>query len=306
VVKRLLGRPARFAGDEAMRERERVFGVVHFEQDPPVFDGVSAEVARRGAQSGYEAATTQTYTLDIPKLPERAQSIVAQLEEADVTTVIFLGDPIMPIYLTKAATEQGYFPEWLVTGTVLTDTTVLGRLYDQRQWAHAFGLSSLAGRTPRQLQEGWRLHEWYYDEPPAAAKTSGIIYPAVHQLMIGIHLAGPKLSAATFQGGMFGYPPSGGGPTTPRVSYGDHGTFEEDDYVGVDDTTEIWWDADAVGPDEQDVRGTGMWRYANGGRRYLPGEMPAEEPDAFVEEGSVTLFAEIPPEDRPPDYPPPR
>jgi hypothetical protein len=56
---------------------------------------------------------------------------------------VFLGDPIMPIYLTKAATDQNYFPEWIITGTVLTDTTVFGRLYDQKQWAHAFGISSL-------------------------------------------------------------------------------------------------------------------------------------------------------------------
>ena len=52
----------------------------------------------------------------------------------------------MPIYLTQAATAQGYFPEWLVSGTVLTDSTVMGRQYDQRQWAHAFGLSVLPGQ----------------------------------------------------------------------------------------------------------------------------------------------------------------
>ena len=53
----------------------------------------------------------------------------SRLKEAKVTSVVFLGDPIMPIYLTKAATDQDYFPEWIITGTVLTDSTTLGRVH---------------------------------------------------------------------------------------------------------------------------------------------------------------------------------
>jgi hypothetical protein len=71
-----------------------------------------------------------------------------------VTTVVFLGDPVMPIYLTKAATDQNYYPEWIITGTVLTDSTALGRNYDQTQWAHAFGISSLPLRLPPEQLRG--------------------------------------------------------------------------------------------------------------------------------------------------------
>lgn len=62
----------------------------------------------------------------------------------------------MPIYLTQAATAQDYFPDWLVSGTVLTDSTVMGRQYDQRQWAHAFGLSVLPAKTPADQLEAYR------------------------------------------------------------------------------------------------------------------------------------------------------
>ena len=45
--------------------------------------------------------------------------------------------------------------------------------------------------------------------------------------------------------------------------------------------------------------------YANGGERYLPGEMPDTDSDAFREEGSVGLLPEIPEDERAPAYPPP-
>ena len=52
---------------------------------------------------------------------------------------------MFPTFLTKEATAQGYFPEWVVLGYAYTDTAVFGRQYDQKQWAHAFGVSLLPG-----------------------------------------------------------------------------------------------------------------------------------------------------------------
>ncbi len=236
------------------------------------------------------------------------------------STIVFLGDPIMPIHLTQQATAQDYHPEWIVTGTALTDTTVLGRMYDQEQWSHAFGISSLPARTLREEGDAWRLHEWFHGTAPAAANTHGLIYAPIQLLFTGIHMAGPDLSAETFADGLFAFPESGGSPTAPHVSFGDHGYFtlpsEKDgectsddprpDYQGTDDVTEIWWDAEAVGPDEQGRSSSpGMWRYAHGGHRYLPGEMTGEEVAAFVEEGSVTIVEDDPARERIPDYPPP-
>ncbi len=305
VVGRLFGRKAEFAGDPELRDQERRFGVVHFEQDPPVFGATEKVVEERGKAVGYESEISLTYQLVISELGEKARALVARLKEADVTTVIFLGDPIMPIYLTEAATAQDYYPEWMITGTVLTDTTVFGRLYDQKQWAHAFGVSSLPARQPREQGEAWRLHQWYYGEPPAAAKTSAVLMEPIRLLMLGIHMAGPNLTPETFRDGLFAYPPSGGTVTAPQISFGDHGYFENPDYTAVDDMTEIWWDAEATGLDDQNNEGPGMMRYVDGGQRYLPTEMPEGPPGAFTEEGSVTLYDEPPAGAEPPDYPSP-
>lgn len=98
-----------------------------------------------------------------------------------------------------------------------------------------------------------------------------------------------------------------------RLSYGNKGVFPpppgqesaNPDYLAVDDMVKVWWNADATGPDEQGEEGRGMMMYANGGRRYLPGQMTEGSPDAFEEEGAVDYFDEVPADLRPPSYAPP-
>jgi hypothetical protein len=197
---------------------------------------------------------------------------------------VFLGDPLMPRLLTQQATKQDYHPEWMFTGTVFTDTAAVARLYDQEQMAHAFGASSSPARTTPELSEPWQLFRWWYGTEPTSPKTMLFWGPVVQQLFLGIHMAGPHLSAETFAGGLFNYPPTGGtdttglssvdlflegylaGDSTPAISFGprEGGTV---DYVAVDDFTTAWWDADAVGPDESGEDGTGMWQYTGMGLR---------------------------------------
>jgi hypothetical protein len=317
VQKQLLGKPAQFAGDPAMQTKTRVFGSINFEQDPPVFTSLNDVTAKCGQQQGYQQADTETYVFDISTFQDRATAIIAKMKAAGVTTVLFLGDPIMPIYLTKAATAQDYHPEWIVTGTALTDTTTLGRLYDQTQWSHAFGISNLAARTNQDQQEAFRLHQWYYGQPPAATGTNGIIYAPLNQLLTGIYMAGPNLTPETFKAGLFHLPPAGGGPTNPEISYGDHGYYKmldpntcgpagpRPDYLGTDDVTEIWWDSTQTGPDEQGKAGTGMWRYIDMGKRYLPGQIPDQTTPMFDPTNTITVYQQVPPQDQPTQYPSP-
>lgn len=309
LTKELNNRPAKWAGDPKMRTKQRVFGTVHYEQDPPVFTGTSKAVSELGKKNGWEAKVNLTYLLDLNRLPEIAAGLIAKLKNAGVTTVMFLGDPIMPIYLTKAATAQNYHPEWIVTGTVLTDTTALARNYDQGQWAHAFGLSTLPARVPQDDSDAYRTYRWYYGEMPEAAKTSGVIYPPLLQLFQGIHLAGADLTPQTFAGGMFRYPPTGGQPAAPHVSYGQNHLFHftnGDDFVSVDDSTLIWWDPNKSGLDEQGKQGKGMYQYVDMGKRYLPGKLPTELQPFFSTEHAFTGYSDVPPELTTPPYPPPK
>ena len=305
-IANLWNKPARYAGDPALRDSKRVIGVVYYEQSPPVFTNVRKQTLAHYAKLGYEAKSTQTYLLDLATLDSQAQTIIGHLKADGVTTVVFLGDPLMPKYLTEQAASQNYHPEWVITGTVFTDTTAAARLYDPTEWAHAFGTSSQAARTAPQLQDPWRVYKWYYGTDPVATKSQGFIGPAMQELFIGLHMAGPDLTPKTYAGGMFNYPPSGGTKADPRISFGFHGQFPNADYVGVDDFTVVWWDAKAVGPDEQNKVGPGMWAYVDGGARYLLGTKPPKIGDGvlFDKAGSVDLYKQVPSDSKTPSYDP--
>ena len=305
-IANLWNRPARFAGDAKMRKEQRVIGVVYYEQNPPVFTNVRKDTLTHYSKLGYDAKSTQTYVLDLNTLNSQAQTIIGHLKADGVTTVVFMGDPLMPTYLTQQATSQNYHPEWVITGTAFTDTTAAARLNDQSQWAHAFGTSTMPARGKPELQESWRLVKWFYGTYPVAKKSQAFLGPSFLELYLGLHMAGPDLTPFTYAGGMFNYPPSGGGATEPRISFGFHGQFPNADYVGSDDFTIVWWDVDAKGPDEQDKDGKGMWAYLQDGKRYLLGTTPPKVGDQvlFDPKLATTLLSSIPKGSRPPDYPP--
>ena len=56
---------------------------------------------------GVELIDHKSYVLDVAKIPQTAAEIGVALKEANATTVIFTGDPIMPRYFTEQATDQG-------------------------------------------------------------------------------------------------------------------------------------------------------------------------------------------------------
>ncbi len=74
----------------------------------------------------------------------------------DVTSIACACAPFAPIFFTQEATRQNYRPEWIITGSVLTDTAFFARTYDQTQWANAFGLSFLTARSPQESGAEWK------------------------------------------------------------------------------------------------------------------------------------------------------
>jgi len=304
MVGKLFRGKAERAGDPAMRSRPRVYGLLHYDtpdgRQRRLFETLRDDLASRGVK----LATDVEYFLDIPKAQENARTVVSKLKAAGVTTVIFTGDPLMPIYFTKEATAQQYFPEWIVGPSVLADSTVFARQYDQRQWAHAFGMSQIAARGTPETGEAYRIYEWQFGEAPPG-NLYPVVYPDPQVLFTGIHLAGPRLTPETFRDGLFRYPVTGGGPTTPTVSRGRHGIWPGVDLFGSDDVTVIWWNPDATGTSEIGDQGKGMYEFADHGRRYRPGKIPDRVPGLFDPERSTTILDRLPAASAPPTYPSP-
>jgi hypothetical protein len=300
--------PAELAGDDELREQERAYAVVHYNSVDSE-QQEAFETLRDGlADHGVDLTTDIEYLLEPTTAQEDARTMITRLKEAGVTTVIFLGDFLMPQFLTMEATAQNYFPEWILGPNLLADTTIFGRTYDQGQWPNGFALG-FAG-TPEKTEDGssYRIYTWAYDgeEPPSNIYT--VLEPGLREVFAGIQLAGPELTPETFRDGLLRDPPAGGGPTRPLSSRGERGIWPSFDYGGgPDDITLMWWDPEAETIDEAGNPGVGSYRFANGGQRYQLGELPdsAEEAGLFNQDSSIIEYEEPPAEDRPPDYPPP-
>jgi hypothetical protein len=307
LVAKLNGKPAIWAGDASMHTEKRSFTVVSETMEPPPPGSAELQAAvTKKLEAGHVHMASQpslTYTLNLTTLPTQAATIAEKLKASGATSVVFAGDPIMPIYLTRACATVGYYPEWIITGIVLTDTSTLARYYDQKEWAHAFGVTSLAVPLPVASSDAYHLYRWWYGSTASPASLAApAILPPIVQLFTGIQLAGADLSPSAFTTGLFRAPPAGGGPTTPLEAYGYQGAAPLPSYSSPADYSFLWYDATAKGPNEEGVVGTGLMRYVNGGARYKSGVVPAGPVPMFSLAGSVTSYSSPP--DRAPSYPP--
>jgi hypothetical protein len=301
VGKRLAGRTASHGGP-AVADRERTFGYIYLSSNPEA-EEQRARFEEQLAEYGVELADVASYT-DPVSLTGQAREILARMKDRGVTTILFTGDPLAPQSLTETATQQDYEPEWVLAGTALADSTLFGRTYDQSQWQHAFGPSSLFARVSPQVAGSAYLYEWFWGEPPPA-RQSALVSPSLQFLMGVMQGVGPDLTPETFQARIFSSAVISSNVLAPQLSWGNRQFWPFTDYAGIDDQVEIWWDAEAQGPDEVGGEGTGMWAYSQGGKRFLPGQWPEEAPAVFGDDPDpVTLYTELPPGITLPQYDP--
>jgi hypothetical protein len=303
ISKKLKDGNAEHAGDPALASQPRKFGLIYIstsEQSEQVTDRFEKELNDNGVQLAERLAYKSPVDLQ-----NDAPGLIAKLKASGVTSVLFSGDPVAPQPLTVAATGQEYFPEWVMTGAALTDTSAFARTYDQKQWAHAFGVSFGAARNDPEVNGSQFLYKWYFgkDAPSSTAAATSVINPALFFAVI--QGMGPKVTAQDFQDALFAGQPTARALTQPSLSYGEKGIWPEADYSGVDDATEVWWDPSTSGLDEIQRSGQGMYQYVDGGKRYLPGEWPTGATKAFEKEGAVAMYTNPPPSEVHPDYPSP-
>ena len=303
LEKQLIGKNATHGGD-AVVNQPRKFGLLYIESST-----TSQELADRFA-SEMEAldapfAEKVAYTLDPATIQQQASQVITKLKAAGVTTIVFTGDPVAPRDFSREATAQEYFPEWFFAQSALIDVTAFARTYDQQQWAHAFGVTGLAARGNPTTTGYYALYEWYHGSPPPADESIGVFVPNAALFMAIVEGTGPNLTAATWRDALFAFEGTTKAISQPYLSYGDKGYWGGVmDYQGVDDATLIWWDPTATGPDEIRKEGMGMYRWVDGGARYLPGEWPTED-KLFVQDGSVAIYETTPPGEEVPVYPSP-
>ena len=297
IAKRLVGpnRTAQWAGTNVpdYKSQPRKFGIIWLQANQGTVDPGAQEerdyffntlLPKYGLPK--DLFVDVAYNYDISAGPTTAQTVIAKLHQQNVTTIAQIADPLMPVFFTREATKEAYFPEWIETGTGLTDTTFFGRTYDQQQWQHAFGMSSLwVFWTHLNVSEGYReYHDTcpfvFPNDPSQCADgkegvgvntyRAGFIY-----LFAGISGAGPNLTVKSFDQGMWDYPPTGGTPAVPLIH------FTKDSPVAIKDMVEVYWDPNQQGNDEVGKNGSGFLMKVNGGKRYQIGQWPTSDPQVF-------------------------
>ena len=302
IGKQVANRPAQYGGAD-VNGKQRKLGLVALSAS------AQADDLRKGflddLKKNYDTEVTDVATYTDPvALASQAGEMMAKMKASGVTTVIFYGDPLAPQALTKAATEQGFSPEWVMTGSALVDTTIFARTYDQQQWGHAFGPSNLFARTNSNLTGSTFLYKWFFNTDPPAEQVA-LLLPNLQLFYAAFQGVGPSLTPDALRTALFQSPIVDSTVLTPQISWGNHKIWPATDYAGIDDQTEIFWNPTATGPDELGKEGTGMWAYVDGGKRYLPGQWPKGEAKVFADAPApVTFYDELPPGITLPTYQP--
>ncbi len=190
-----------------------------------------------------------------------------------VTTIIWPGG--MESKFGDQAVARNYFPEWVLLG----DSTTDGFVATQYQNPQAFGGHAVVAtyQTKKIDLEQEPCFLAYKDADPSApdadirGRACGL-YERLRQLFTGIQVAGPKLGPTSIDKGYH---------AIPKIASNDPGTpacfYDVGDYSCVKDGVAMWWDANAVAPNNTD---SGCWRMVQNAKRYLNpphGGFPAQE-----------------------------
>lgn len=271
------GKPARFArGAEA--DQTRVFGLlvgVNEDGSRPDVAPLEQELARCGAE--IETETEIRYG------QERSDGATAvlRLRERGVTSVFLFMDAWSILTgVMGAATQQGYFPEWLPTSFANAIEDIPCQSSTAReQCDQMFGIDFQNKILPPDERPiGWAMKE---ADPGFNGQVDGArnfyLYWPLLLLSSGIQMAGPDLNPETFQHGLFRaqFPnPGCGGPPYFQACVG----FGSADHSFFDDAAVKWWNG-AQRSRTNNLQGT--FCYSQRGTRYRSGTWPTEEIPLF-------------------------
>ena len=275
ICKTLAGRPPKYGGfGTGDLETPRVFGLVyHTSADGSSPSRTTLLNALRSGCDVRPAVITE-YT--------NAQQTTLQLTSEDVTTVICLCQGDQYFTMMPEATNQVYFPEWLVTSYHYLDYDSAAQEYPPEQSAHAFGITFHNKWLPQKempwyqaIKEADPNYETGDDGYASAAYER---YYELLTLASGIQGAGPNLTPETFQEGMFKarFPAPGSGR---EPLYYSGGGFSPTDHTMVEDAAMIWYSQSESGYTTNVRRGT--YCYIRHGIRYGLGQWPSGDQGFF-------------------------
>jgi hypothetical protein len=208
---------------------------------------------------------------------QTSQNALLQMRDAGVTSILNfyvsfgLASGEMP-----AATNQGYFPEWIVSSYNLQTTDFVLQAAPKEQSVRLYGVSFL-NKVP--APEDWPVRWASVPNGVDYMNDSSYIYWPLLVLASGIQLAGPRLTAATLQSGLqrTRFPnPGAGAPPYHQATVG----FGPGDRTFFDDASVVWWSSTSV---SRENGRPGTYCYADGGARFRDDSWPRTPQPLFTQ-----------------------
>ena len=240
-LKSLAGGNATYAGGSLQGKPRKVAIIA---PSDPWYQSAAQSAVQEAAAAGHPITDDIQYQLNLSTLSSQASNVISQLQNDGITTVVCGCDPVFPVYLTSRAAEQGYTPEWVVAGVALTDQDIVGQLFDQSEWSHAFGVTFNGPTVPKQNTFGYAAYK-QVNPSTEPANAVDLIYAQMYEMAIGIEMAGPGLTPQTFENGMRAYPGSQAG--APNALYGTW-AFPAGHYTPQTDWSFIYWNPNLTSP----------------------------------------------------------
>lgn len=288
ICKQLVGRPPEFNGRQDPTfdySKPRRFGFILGQDETHTG---AADSTRRALEEGcnLEIGANQIieYNADTDAGSSKADGLataITRLKADGVTTIVCGCDAYTPVVFTSNATQQGYYPEWVMIGTAETDDNANARLYDKAQWSHALGFTSDELARPFVNTPCYRAYRTVDPNAEPVANVCKYYFRDLQQIATAIQLAGPNLTPQTFQRALTTQYPRR--PPSPEWAVG--GGYGAGDYTLSDYIAMVWFDPTAPDPASNPPGTLGAYRALTSGRRYTHGEIPVE-PLQFFKEGT--------------------
>ena len=282
--------PSNFAG-QGSNGKKRKFGIVYYDPGANTAGGhtdIDWEKILEGdikAQCGVTMADKATYPIYQAWSSSGTQSSrmladMQRFQHEGITSVVMVGASGDD---ANQASSINYFPEWLIMGDDINDSSLFAAGMPSDEEAHSIALT----QQPLQNADGQPVERACYEAitwawPNIPRDTLDISYACLYyyddlrQLFTGIQVAGPHLTPESMNEGFHAIPPHPSpGPDQPACFY------LPDDYTCFKDVTVEFWDPNAQPASQcgqtcnrSGSYANGCWRMWMGGARFLPGEWP--------------------------------
>lgn len=267
--KKMAGKPVQFAGLDVMgapgtKAPVRKLGIVFPENNGDVTTKLSVDrLAQAVEKCGGGKVVEFSYASDINSAQQQANTTIAALKKAGVTTMACWCDPIAPVFLSNAADSNQYHPEVFIIGAALIDYDALAQLYNPNVWRYAFGVSLLGQTIP--FSDTNAVLAWHdvgmSGEPD---KTANLSWTFIQIMANMFQNAGPRPTPDSIHTGSVNAPPMGGDPVNFRVAY--KAPYQ---WSSQADVREVWY---CPTQNSSLNNSPGTYVPVNAGRRYQTGQ----------------------------------